>query len=504
MAHFRPSRSCHTGCVGSPPWPEPRTIYRCSECGAAGAEVGGPVPGLRGVEHPRRGARRPAARGRRRSGRARRPCRCRSPRSTPPRGRRAPPHVGELDRVLGGGLVPGLGHAARRRAGHRQVHAAAPGAGRAGQAGARAASTSSAEESAQQVRLRAERLGALRAEPVARRPRRRCPHVARPHRRGRSPTCSSSTRSRPCYDPDARLGARARSRRCASAPHRLVREAKDAGDRHGARRPRHQGRRARRAPGARAHRRHRAVVRGRPPPRAAAAARRQAPLRLHRRARPVRDDRRAASAGVPDPSALFLADRRPGVAGLGGRARRSTGTARCSSRCRRSSRRSALPAPRRSAQGLDSGRLALLLAVLAAARSSMPFDEPRRLHARSSAACASSSPAPTSRSRSRSRSSLGGAPVPADLVACGEVGLGGELRQVAPDRRGGWPRRRGSGSGARSCRPARRSTLPGHRGAPRRARSSEARRARRAPTSLRDRRAVLSRRGRPGRRRRAR
>ena len=42
----------------------------------------------------------------------------------------------------------------------------------------------------------------------------------------------------------------------------------------------------------------------------------------------------------------------------------STATGRCSSRCRPSSAKSAIPTPRRSAQGLDSGRLALVLAVL--------------------------------------------------------------------------------------------------------------------------------------------
>jgi len=90
---------------------------------------------------------------------------------------------------------------------------------------------------------------------------------------------------------------------------------------------------------------------------------------------------------------------------------------------------STLPSPRRSAQGIDNGRLALLLAVLqqrvgvqtgqvdvyALAVGGVKIVEPGADLALGLAVV----------------SSLTGTPVPADIVACGEVGLGGELRQVA-------------------------------------------------------------------------
>ena len=50
---------------------------------------------------------------------------CRSPRSTPSSAGPRPTGIAELDRVLGGGLVPGSRHAARWRARHRQEHSAA-------------------------------------------------------------------------------------------------------------------------------------------------------------------------------------------------------------------------------------------------------------------------------------------------------------------------------------------------------------------------------------------
>ena len=90
---------------------------------------------------------------------------------------------------------------------------------------------------------------------------------------------------------------------------------------------------------------------------------------------------------------------------------------------------SGLPSPRRSATGLETNRLNLILAVLEQ-RVGIPCNgvdvftlvvggvrvtEPGADLALGLAAV----------------SSLLGKPLPADLVACGEVGLGGELRQVA-------------------------------------------------------------------------
>ena len=66
--------------------------------------------------------------------------------------------IDELDRVLGGGLVPGVAGAARWRARDRQVDAHGMGLGNLCAAGHRVLYVSG-EESTAQVRLRAERLG---------------------------------------------------------------------------------------------------------------------------------------------------------------------------------------------------------------------------------------------------------------------------------------------------------------------------------------------------------
>jgi len=77
---------------------------------------------------------------------------------------RIPTGVGEMDRVLGGGLVPGSAVLLGGGAWHRQVHPAAAGRGRAG-AGLRGLGGevlyATGEESAGQVRLRAGRLDLL-------------------------------------------------------------------------------------------------------------------------------------------------------------------------------------------------------------------------------------------------------------------------------------------------------------------------------------------------------
>ena len=140
----------------------------------------------------------------------------------------------------------------------------------------------------------------------------------------------------------------------------------------------------------------------------------------------------AGLAGVPDAGGLFLADRRPGVPGSvvvptldGVRPLLVEIQALVGS--------SHLPQPRRSAQGLDPGRLALLLAVLdrrvglafgsldvyASAVGGVKVVEPGADLAVALALVS----AATQRS------------LPDDLVACGEVGLGGELRQVAQTQR---------------------------------------------------------------------
>ncbi len=137
--------------------------------------------------------------------------------------------------------------------------------------------------------------------------------------------------------------------------------------------------------------------------------------------------------GVPDAGAFFLADRRPGVPGSavvpameGRRPLLVEVQALVAS--------TTLAFPRRSAEGVDSGRLALLLAVLE-----------KRVHlniARSDVYALAvggvrvAEPAADLALALAVASAHADVPIGADVVACGEVGLGGELRQVGQlDRR---------------------------------------------------------------------
>jgi DNA repair protein RadA/Sms len=132
--------------------------------------------------------------------------------------------------------------------------------------------------------------------------------------------------------------------------------------------------------------------------------------------------------GVPDPSRLFLADRRQGVSGSvvvptmeGHRPLLVELQALVT--------RSSLASPRRSAQGIDSGRAALLLAVLGE-RAGLPFDGVD-VYALAVGGVRVVEPGADLALALALVSALVGRPVPADLVVCGEVGLGGEVRQVA-------------------------------------------------------------------------
>ena len=132
--------------------------------------------------------------------------------------------------------------------------------------------------------------------------------------------------------------------------------------------------------------------------------------------------------GVPDPSGLFLADRRAGIAGSvvvpiveGQRPLLVEVQALVSP--------SALALPRRSAQGLDNSRLALLTAVLdkRAGLGMSTLD----VYVSAIGGVRLAEPGSDLGVCLALASSLTGEVVPADLVACGEVGLAGELRQVA-------------------------------------------------------------------------
>lgn len=144
----------------------------------------------------------------------------------------------------------------------------------------------------------------------------------------------------------------------------------------------------------------------------------------------VRDD---GLADVPDPSALFLGDRRPGVAG-------SVVVAAVEGRrpllveVQALVARSSLAQPRRSAQGVDSGRLALLLAVL---HQRVGVDLSHMdVYAMVVGGVKVTEPGADLGMCLAAVSSATGVSVAPNVVACGEVGLGGEVRQVGRiDRR---------------------------------------------------------------------
>jgi DNA repair protein RadA/Sms len=134
-------------------------------------------------------------------------------------------------------------------------------------------------------------------------------------------------------------------------------------------------------------------------------------------------------AGVPDASGLFLADRQPGVAGSvvvptidGYRPLLVEVQALVAD---------AVPGtPRRSAQGIDPGRLAFLLAVLQEHGTGGERLQKSDVYALAAGGVRVSEPGADLGIVLALASSLTSTPLPADLVACGEVGLGGELRQV--------------------------------------------------------------------------
>ena len=355
---------------------------------------------------------------------------------------------------------PRLGHRARRRARHRQVHAAAAGAGRAGQGRATAASTSPR-------RSRRSRCGC--GPSASARCRRTCGSCPTP----RSRTCSTtSTRCAPdvvaidsiqtVFDPDmsSAPGSVAQVRECA---HRLVRVSKDRamssvlvghvtkeGSLAGPRVLEHLVDTVLSFEGER-HHALRLLPRG------------EAPLRRHRRARPVRDDRRGARERARPVGAV---PRRPttGHARLGrrARARRAPSAARRGAGARR-----AVVAPGAAPLGAGSRqRPARPRGRGAPAARAPALRQARRAHRDRRRRDGGRNRAPTSRWRSRSRPRTRAMPVPPDVVACGEVGPRWRAAPGAPDGApaggGGAPRlpARG-GARQRSAGAAR------HRGAPR-------------------------------------
>lgn len=137
--------------------------------------------------------------------------------------------------------------------------------------------------------------------------------------------------------------------------------------------------------------------------------------------------------GVPDPSALFLADRHPGTAGSVV-APVLDGQRPLLVEVQALVVPSQAPLPRRTAQGLDSGRLAQMLAVLER-RAHVPVMG-SDVHVAVAGGVQVREPGVDLAVALAVASSRNDRSVSQDLVACGEIGLGGELRQVQrTDRR---------------------------------------------------------------------
>jgi DNA repair protein RadA/Sms len=133
--------------------------------------------------------------------------------------------------------------------------------------------------------------------------------------------------------------------------------------------------------------------------------------------------------GVPDASSLFLTDRRTGVAGsavsptLEGHRPLLVEVQALTNKVN-----PGVP-PRRSAQGLDPGRLALLLAVLER-RARLPMGQ-HEVFASVVGGVRLTEPGSDLPMCLAIVSALVDHPLPPDVVSFGEIGLAGELRQVA-------------------------------------------------------------------------
>ena len=194
-----------------------------------------------------------------------------------------------------------------------------------------------------------------------------------------------------------------------------------------------------------------------------AAARAEAPLRRHRRARPVRDDRARPGRRARRVGALpgRSSPRRARLGGGRGARRRApdpgrgAGAGRCAT---------AAPMPRRSAAGIESGRLAMLLAVLEQ-HAGVQLDRRRRLRERRRWSARHRARArPRARARGRGRAAVAGhrsrrtRSRSASSVSAGRCGR-------SRSSTAGSPKRRASGSAARvvptGARPVGHRRLPG-------------------------------------------
>ena len=395
-----------------------------------------PLPGLRRVEHARRGA--PRARGR--------PPRRRRPRGAPRAARPGPARrrAGRPGRAPArpGSASSTACSAAASCPGSLVLLGGSPGIGKStltsmalgNLAGAgRRTLYVSGEESAAQIKLRAERLpGAALDVPVL--AETDLDTVLATLEAERPEVCViDSVQTLHAGDltgAAGSVGPGARGRR----PDHAARQG--ARHRRPARRPRHQGGRARRPARARAPRRLRAPVRGRARahlPHACARSR----TASARRARPACS--RCARAGSSRSRTRAPASSaRPRARPAASCSRRWRARGRCWSRSRRSCRRPSWCRRGAIANGIDRNRLALVLAVLGAPRGRRRRQRRRVRQRRGRRAGRRARRRPGGRARGRERRARRRAPAAGErpLACFGEIGLTGELRSVAhPERR---------------------------------------------------------------------
>lgn len=132
-------------------------------------------------------------------------------------------------------------------------------------------------------------------------------------------------------------------------------------------------------------------------------------------------------AAVADPYALLLGDRRPGVPG-GAVFPAIEGQRPLLVEIQALVSPSFLPQPRRSVQGIEAGRLAVLLGVLACRLGIITAQAD--VFASAVGGVKVGEPAGDLALAMAVASAIAGVALPADLVFFGEVGLGGEIRQV--------------------------------------------------------------------------
>ena len=329
--------------------------------------------------------------------------------------------IAELDRVLGGGLV----------AGSMVLLGGDPGVGKstlliqalAGLAASGTVLYATGEESVAQTAMRARRVGAARAADLDRRRDRRRED---PRARARDPAVDPRGRldpdrlhADPRLDPGlARAGPRVRV-----AAHPVRQDHRHAD---GHRRPRHQGRRARRPQDARAPRRCRAPARGRRRP-VSDPALAQEPVRLHAGDRRVRDARRRHGRG-----------REPVRAPARRAAARSAGLGRGRVGGRRASPARRDPGARRARAPPASAAAPPPASSRTGSRSCSPCSRSARPAMSSIATYSSTSPAASgspsrrsiSASHARSPRRREAARSTLTPIVFGEVGLAGEIRAV--------------------------------------------------------------------------